>query len=146
MFRQILVPVDHHPSCVHAAQYAHDLARTLGGQVTLLWMLRRECPQERQRAARALDALAAGARRPPRRLVVSMENVGVHEVVATVAAEQGADLIVLRVGDEALEEDAFGTLATRLTWSTGIPVQLTGSPRCRRSSVPGGWQRVLRPA
>ncbi|MBB5234698.1 nucleotide-binding universal stress UspA family protein [Deinococcus budaensis] len=143
MFRHLLVPVDHHPACHPAAHHAYDLTRALGGRVTLLHILERDTPPERTSADRHLETLAAGARRPPARVVLPVRDHDVQGAIAHYARKHAADLIVLGIsGAGGLTDDALGKFAVNLARLSALPVHLTGS-RPPSEAVPSRWVQVL---
>lgn len=144
MFRHILVPVDHHPASARAARHAHDLTRALGGRVTLLHVLEQDTAPGRASARRHLEALAAGARRPPAQVVLAVGDHDVQGAVVTFAVRHGVDLIVLGVGGEGgLTDEALGRLAVDLARRCALPIHLTGGRRRPCEIVPPRWQRVV---
>ncbi|MBZ9713570.1 universal stress protein [Deinococcus multiflagellatus] len=147
MFRHILVPATNHPASAHAAQQAYRLTRALGGRVTLLWVLSSDRAASREEAQAQLQALAAGARRPPATALLSPGSQEAAPAIAAFAARSGADLIVLGVGgDGSAADDAQGTLALALAANSGLPVQLACAPAPTQAAGGRPWQRVVEDA
>ena len=111
MFRQVLVPVSFSARDRQLARHACNAARAIGGSVTLLHVLESSAPESSVqggalRAAQTLlEQLSLLARRPPGCLIVpaastvpgasTLPEEGVASVILSVAAQIGADLIML---------------------------------------------------
>jgi nucleotide-binding universal stress UspA family protein len=140
MLRQMLVPVDFSACARQVAQYAFDLARAIGGQVTLLHVLEDQAPEEARALLRQLGALA---RLPPECLVVPAIGAfpaGVAAAILEVAAQRGADLIVLGVRGPA-QRSPLGQVAVGVLLGALIPVQVVPCAQVARAGR--GWREVL---
>lgn len=140
MLRQILVPVDFSACARQVACHAFDLARAIGGQVTLLHVLEDQEPQEARDLLRQFSALA---RLPPECLVMPVSGpfpAGVAAVILEVAAQRGADLIVLGLRGPA-QRSPLGQVAVQVLLGALVPVQVVP---CGQVARPGsGWRSLL---
>jgi len=144
MFRHILVPIDDHPACDHAALHAFALNRALGGKITLLYVLEQETPLGWEAAQHRLKTLSSQARRPPTCAVVAVREHKVLEDICAYAALQGVGLIVLGIrGDGGLEDEALGKFAANLARLSALPVHLTGDQHKPFQSIPASWQTLM---
>lgn len=143
-FRHILVPIDAHPACDHAAHHAFALNRALGGQITLLYVLEQETPPGRAAAQNRLKALSSEARRPPVCAVVSVQDHTVLDNIGAYATLHRVGLIVLGIrGDGGLEDEALGKFAANLARISAVPVHLTTGRHRPFQSIPTGWQTLM---
>lgn len=132
MYRSILVPVDASPCSAAAAQHAYDLARHLGGTVTLLYVLEgahvpgtRGCDEARANAQHRLACLAVGARRPPNLLLIEAGERGAVEAVVDAIREQRPDLVVLGAhSGRGLDRQVLDSVAATIATETAVPVKL----------------------
>ena len=145
MLRQMLVAVDFSVWSRHAARHAFDMARAIGGTVTLLHVLETHDagPPELEAADVLLRDLSLLARRPPGCLIVpaltgfggpdpgadSLSGVGVDGAVApvilTVADHLGADLIVMgQHGQGSPTARTLGRVVSRVLLDARLPVQV----------------------
>ncbi|WP_293910442.1 universal stress protein [Deinococcus sp.] len=143
MLRQMLVPVDF-SACAHqVAQHAFDLARAIGGQVTLLHVPE---DQDVEKARTLLRQLSALARQPPECLVVPVQTLlpgGVGAVILEVATRQRAELIVLGLpGPLCPGAGHRGQVACAVLLGACIPVQMVP---CRppNPATLSGWRAVV---
>ena len=163
MLRRMLVPVDFSVWSRHAAQHAFDVARAIGGTVTLLHVLEgQESGPLSSEAAQTLQReLSLQARRPPKCLIVPAGNqynrpgpaadgprgsVGPEAQVASailaMADELDADLILLGPhGQGNTGGMALGQVVRRVLLDARQPVQVvpcnTYRPPLER------WERAL---
>lgn len=91
MFRHILVPMGLGQGSMAAARYAFNLARLLGCRVTLVHIREDSTPMAQEQ----LQALARQARRPPAVLLIEAQDQNISQVIAEIAQQNQADLIVL---------------------------------------------------
>ena len=146
MLRQMLVPVDFSVWSRHAARHAFDVARAIGGTVTLLHVL--EChessPTDLELARTLLRQLSLLARRPPNCLIVPTisafaghdpgadglrDGVGVEDgttpAILAVADQLGADLILMGPhGQGNTDARTLGRVVQQVLLVARLPVQV----------------------
>ena len=158
MLRRMLVAVDFSDCGRHAAQYAFELARAMGGTVTLLHVLedQESVPLSSEAAQTLLRELSLQARRPPKCLIVSpgrrfggpgpaADSLGgragpeaqVASAILAVTDELDADLILLGPhGQENTDVRALGRVVQRVLLDARQPVQVVPCNTHRTTSPP----------
>ena len=144
MLRRMLVAVDFSECGRHAARYAFELARAMGGTVTLLHVLEESGPLSSEPAQTLLRELGLQARRPPKCLIVPAGNefdgpdsaadslrggvgpeVQVVSAILAVAVGLDADLILLGPhGQGNTDGRALGQVTQRVLLNARQPVQV----------------------
>ena len=163
MLRRMLVPVDFSVWSRHAAQHAFDVARAMGGTVTLLHVLegQESGPLSSEAAQTLLRELSLQARRPPKCLIVPTmsvftghdrgadglrDGVGVEDGVASailaVADQLDAELILMGPhGQGNTDARALGRVVQQVLLDARVPVQVV--PCGSNRPVIGRWSAAL---
>jgi nucleotide-binding universal stress UspA family protein len=129
MYEQILVPLKWDPSDDAVAEQAGALARLSGGQVTLMHVVHSHSRDESTyRAELARDHLAGAAERIAAQGVKVAIRVVVGEpaeIITAVAAEIGADLIVMAThGHSGMRHVIMGSVTEDVIRRGDTPVLL----------------------
>ena len=163
MLRRMLVAVDFSVWSRHAAQHAFDVARAIGGTVTLLHVFEyhESDPQDLEVARTLLRELSLLARRPPNCLIVPTmsvftghdrgadglrDGVGVEDGVASailaVADQLDAELILIGLhGQGNTDARALGRVVQQVLLDARVPVQVV--PCGSNRPVIGRWSAAL---
>jgi len=142
-FSQILVPTDFSSKSKAAVDYAVELARRLGAQVTLLHVVREPTPfdysmsgvpdgqweQVREDADKKLDEECARAKLSYERVdSLVRTGTGLHEQIVSAVREVSADLVVLSThGYSGWKLFFFGSGAEQLVHESPCPVLVVRS-------------------
>ncbi len=128
MLRQMLVAVDISECGRHAAQYALNMSRAIGGTVTLLHVLedQESTPADLEAAQALLQELSLLARRPPNCLILPAGGEArVASVILGVAEHLNAELIVIGLyGQEHQTVRMLGQVTHQVLLDAHIPVQV----------------------
>ena len=146
MLRQMLVPVDFSVWSRHAARHAFDVARAIGGTVTLLHVLEDDKSGllRLEAAQTLLQQLSLLARRPPICLIVPIisafaghdpeadglrDGAGVEDgttpAILAVADQLGADLILMGPhGQGNTDARTLGRVVQQVLLDARLPVQV----------------------
>ena len=163
VLRRMLVAVDFSECGRHAARYAFELARAMGGTVTLLHVLegQKSGPMSSEAAQTLLGELSLHSRRPPKCLIVPAGNefdgpgpaadslrgrVGpeaqVVSAILAVADGLDADLILLGpYGQGNTDGRALGQVTQRVLLNARQPVQVV--PCNTQRPTLDRWERAL---
>ncbi|WP_161884375.1 universal stress protein [Deinococcus alpinitundrae] len=161
VLRRMLVAVDFSVWSRHAAQHAFDVARAIGGTVTLLHVLEEQGsgPSDLDAAHALLRELSLLARRPPTCLIVPGRNefngpgraadglkagpeAQVASAILAVADELDADLILLGLhGQGNMDGRALGRVVQRVLLGARQPVQVV--PCNTHRPTFDRWERVF---
>lgn len=159
MLRRMLVAVDFSVWSRNAAQHALDMARAIGGTVTLLHVLEEhESGQLNLEAAHTLlRELSLLARRPPSCLIVPVKSGfngqraeadvgrledGVALAILEVADQLSADLIVIGLhGQGSPARGTLGQVMRQVLLGACIPVQVVSC--CANRPVVNRWDGAL---
>jgi nucleotide-binding universal stress UspA family protein len=163
VLRQMLVAVDFSVCSRSAVQHACDVARAIGGTVTLLHVLEHPDfkPPDLDAARALLQKLSLLARHPPNRLIVPVrsevkghpstadcleDGVRLEERVAltilTVADQLNIELIVIGLhGQNPSTAGALGQVMQRVLLDARIPVQVV--PCSSGRPVVDRWNTTL---
>jgi nucleotide-binding universal stress UspA family protein len=143
--RRLLVGIDGSEASLHAAERAMELASALGADLVFVFVLDETVardlaiafPDENETGAQRLEADARGrleqlaerARRRGLGCAVRVERGDPVQVLAEVAGELGADILVVgRTGMRGVRRVLLGSVARRLAESSPIPVLVIGGP------------------
>ena len=161
MLRRMLVAVDFSECGRHAARYAFELARAMGGTVTLLHVLEESGPLSSEAVQTLLRELSLHSRRLPDCLIVPAESrfdgpgpaadslrgrVGpeaqVVSAILAVADGLDADLILLGpYGQGNTDGRALGQVTQRVLLNARQPVQVV--PCNTQRPTLDRWERAL---
>ncbi len=162
MLRQMLVAVDFSVWSRSAARHAFDMARAIGGTVTLLHVLEEHesDPQNLEAACALLRELGLLARRPPNCLIVPAMSVftghdrgadglrdgvrvedGIALAILAVADQLDAELIVMGPhGQRNTEARTLGRVVRQVLLDARLPVQVVS---CGSRPVVNRWVTAL---
>ena len=138
-FKRILIPIDGSPECAHAAQIGLDLAKALGAATATVFVVEPPVAYSGEIGIPAEELLEVSARDDEEALLATRRHVNLPpdtphfvrvghpaEVIAKVAAEWPADLIVIGSrGLGGLGRALLGSVADAVVRHAPCPVLVT---------------------
>jgi nucleotide-binding universal stress UspA family protein len=159
MIQRLLVPLDGSPLADHALEYAVELAKRMGVPIILLTVvppipspafavgprnsyneeqqLQRVFLQDSQHVLeKAAGRLEQDDLKPLKSLMIEPERERVGDVIARIAKQEEADLIVMGThGRTGLDRLLLGSVAERVAHQASVPVMLVREARVKEKAV-----------